>query len=40
MRPLHCSDFKREVIYIKDNDKKLENLGFKLNNNMWLIKLL
>jgi hypothetical protein len=21
MRPLHCSDFKREVIYIKDNDK-------------------
>jgi len=20
-RPLHCSDFKREVIYIKDNDK-------------------
>ena len=26
--------------YIKDNDKKLEKLGFKLNNNMWLIKLL
>ncbi len=21
MRPLHCSDFKREVIYIKDNNK-------------------
>jgi len=21
MRPLHCSDFKREVLYIKDNDK-------------------
>ena len=20
-RPIHCSDFKREVIYIKDNDK-------------------
>ena len=26
--------------YIKDNDKKLEKLGFKLNNNIWLIKLL
>jgi hypothetical protein len=21
MRPLHCSDFKREVLYIKDNDE-------------------
>jgi hypothetical protein len=21
MRPLHCSDLKREVLYIKDNDK-------------------
>ena len=20
-RPIHCSDYKREVIYIKDNDK-------------------
>ena len=25
--------------YIKDNDKKLEKLGFKLNNNMWSINI-
>ena len=25
--------------YIKDNDKKLEKLGFKLNNNMWSNKI-
>ena len=25
--------------HIKDNDKKLEKLGFKLNNNIWLIKI-
>lgn len=24
MRPLHCSDFKREVLYIKDNDSWLK----------------
>ena len=21
MRPLHCSDYKREILYIKDNNK-------------------
>ena len=25
--------------YIKDNDKKLQKLGFKLNNNIWAIKI-
>jgi len=29
MRPLHCSDFKREVIYIKDNDKWEKETGDK-----------
>jgi uncharacterized protein YegL len=24
MRPLHCSDYKREVLYIKDNDEWLK----------------
>jgi hypothetical protein len=29
MRPLHCSDFKREVIYIKDNDKWTQETSHK-----------
>jgi len=29
MRPLHCSDFKREVLYIKDNNEWLKESGNK-----------
>ena len=29
MRPLHCSDIKREVLYIKDNDEWLKETEHK-----------
>jgi hypothetical protein len=29
LRPLHCSDSKREVIYIKDNDKWIKETNDK-----------